>query len=224
MSIEVVVVGAGGFGRETLDVIEAHNASSPPEHVVVIGVADDAPSDVNIERLRARGYRHLGGVSEVLNTFPAARYVLAVGSPALRRELSASFDEKGWKATSVVHPAAVIGSIARIAEGAVICGGVQLSTNTVLGRHVHVNPNATIGHDAVLEDFVSVNPAAVISGEVTVGAGALIGAGAVILQSLTVGAGSVVGASACVTRSVEPNTTVIGVPARATLHGEEEPQ
>ena len=55
----------------------------------------------------------------------------------------------------------------------------------LLGRHVHVNPNATIGHDAVLGAFVSVNPGAVVSGEVVVGEGTLLGASSTILQGLT---------------------------------------
>jgi sugar O-acyltransferase (sialic acid O-acetyltransferase NeuD family) len=220
MPTEVVVVGAGGFGRETLDVIEAHNAGASPDQVIVIGVVDDNPSEINLDRLQARGYRHLGGVSHVLETVPAAGYVLGVGNSAGRRNLSAAFDLKGWAAVTVVHPAAVLGSRSRIADGAVICGGVQLSTNTLVGNHVHLNPNATVGHDTVLEDFVSVNPAATISGQVTVGAGALVGAGAVILQGLSVGADSVVGAGACVTRSVAPNTTVVGVPARVLLRGD----
>jgi UDP-3-O-[3-hydroxymyristoyl] glucosamine N-acyltransferase len=50
-------------------------------------------------------------------------------------------------------------------------------------RHIHVNLNATIGHDSLLESFVSINPAATISGDVHVRSRTLIGAGAIVLQS-----------------------------------------
>ena len=58
----------------------------------------------------------------------------------------------------VVHPAATVGSAITLGEGVIVCAGAAISTNVRMGDHVHVNPNATIGHDAVLEPFVSVNP------------------------------------------------------------------
>jgi carbonic anhydrase/acetyltransferase-like protein (isoleucine patch superfamily) len=79
-------------------------------------------------------------------------------------------------------------------------------------RHIHVNPNATIGHDSILESFVSINPAATVSGDVHVRSRTLIGAGAIVLQGLSIGADATVGAGAVVTRSVPDGVVVKGVP------------
>lgn len=215
MSTVLVVVGAGGFGREALDVVEAANAlAAGPGHQLV-GVLDDGPSPANLQRLADRSVRYLGPVTDWLHAGHMADYVVAIGDPAARAAVVGRFERVGLSAATLVHPDATVGSRVSVGEGAVICAGVRVSTNVVIGRHVHLNASANIGHDSVLADFVSVNPAAIVSGECRVGAGALVGAGAVVLQGLSVGAGSTVGAAACVTRPVEAGTVVMGVPAVA---------
>lgn len=210
----LVVVGAGGFGRETIDVVDAINTARPGS-LQVLGVVDDSPSALNLRRLAARGLVHLGSVDIWLEEGDQqANYVIAVGDPAVRRKLAEKFDAAGRRATTLVHPSAIIGSLCIMGFGTVICAGVQISTNVSLGAHVHLNPSVTIGHDTVLRQFVSVNPAATVSGECVVGEGALLGAASVVLQQLTLGAGAVVGAAACVVRDVAEHTVVRGVPAR----------
>ena len=61
MAEPLVVVGAGGFGREVIDVVEAINAQTTSPSGSVVGVVDDAPSEVNLERLAHRGVEFLGG-------------------------------------------------------------------------------------------------------------------------------------------------------------------
>lgn len=214
MSTPLVVVGAGGFGRETLDVIEAINSLGAGPGFLLLGVIDDGPSALNLNRLAARGVQYLGTVSSWLQCPHPAEYLIGVGDPAIRRALARRFDTSGHAAAIAVHPRAQLGSGGAIDAGTIVCAGVQVSTNVRLGAHVHLNPNVTIGHDARLADYVSVNPAATISGECQVGECALLGSASVVLQGLSVGAGSVVGAAACVVRDIDPESTVKGVPAR----------
>lgn len=206
----VVVVGASGFGRECLDVLEAMIREGAD--VEVVGVVDDEPSEVNLKRLAARGVPHLGTLSDLVSGDSALHYVMGIGHPGVRRGLVERLDASGFTAFPAIHPSAVIGSLPFLDDGVVICAGAVISTNVRLGRHVHVNPHATIGHDAVLRDFVSVNPAAVISGEVEVRSGTLLGASATILQGLTVGEGVTVGAGSVVTHDVPQDVVVKGVP------------
>lgn len=212
MSDRIVVVGASGFGRETLDTLDAMQAHG--SRIEVLGVVDDAPSQLNLDRLHARGTRYLGTIDAWLNTAPNASFVLAIGSPAIRRRLVEKLEAYGLHPLTAVHPTAIIGAESRFEEGVVVSAGAVISTNVRLGRHVHVNPGVIIGHDAILGDFSSLNPGSVVSGEVRILPSALVGAHATILQGLTVSSGATIGAGAVVTKNVPANSVVKGIPAK----------
>lgn len=212
---EIVVVGAGGFGREVLDIIRAKNVAGHPE-IRVRGVVDKAVDGRTARLLEVHhGVAHLGTDDEWFSR-GNTRYdiVLGIGDPGLRSILARRYQAHGHRPLTLIHPSADIGSGAILGPGTVICGGAQVSTNVTVGPHSHINPNVTIGHDVRLGDYVSLNPGALVSGHAWLGDRVLVGAGAVILQGLRVGAGATVGAAACVTRDVAPSDIVSGVPAR----------
>lgn len=214
MTEELVIVGAGGFGRETADVVDAINARLTDPRWRLLGIADDGPSEQNLERLADQGIKHLGGVTHLLAGSGRPRYVVGIGSPRTRREIATRLDAAGFLAATLVHPDASIGSGCTLGEGTVILAGARVTTNIHIGRHTHLNPNVTVGHDTVLEDFVSMNPSSSVSGDCLIQTGVLVGVGAIVLNGLTVGHEALVGASACVVRHVPPRVVVKGVPAR----------
>lgn len=210
---KVVVIGASGFGRESLDVLAAMQAAG--DRIEIIGVIDDFPSEINLQRLANRGISYLGTTNEYLaNSDADENFVLAIGNPQIRSNIVTVFLSNGRTPFTAIHPSAIIGTEADLDLGVVVCAGAVISTNVQLGRFVHINPSATIGHDSILEDFVSVNPNAVISGEVLIRTKSLIGASATVLQGLEVGENAVVGACACVTKNIERMKIVKGIPAR----------
>ena len=210
----IVIVGAGGFGRETADVVAAINAARREPQWCLVGLADDSPSEINLERLRSRKIPFLGTISQLIGNQERPAYVIGIGSPRVRKMLANRLDAAGFSAATLVHPDASIGSQTLVGEGSVILEGARITTNVTLGRHVHINPNVTIGHDSVIEDFVSMNPASSVSGDCHVGEGALIGVQGVVLNQLSIGAWSVVGGSACAVRDVPEGSIVVGVPAK----------
>lgn len=214
MTTPIVVVGCGGFGREVIDVVDAVNANSVEPTFELLGVLDDSPSVQNLERLAARSVKYLGGINDFLATKPNVGYVIGIGSPGTRRVLAKRFDEAGCEPVSLVHPSVTMGAQISIAPGCVVCAGVRLTTNISIGRHVHININATVGHDTVVGDFVSINPLASISGDCLLKDEVMVGVAGVVLQGLSIGEGSVVGGSACVVRDVPPGVVVKGVPAK----------
>lgn len=207
-----MIVGAGGHGRDTLDVFRACNVAVPGSWEV-LGFVSEVASEHGRE---VAGVPVLGGWQwfETLQRATAAAVVCAVGDPALRARLVARAMDLGLSFTSVVHPAAVVPPTAIMGTGVLISAGVMTTSSVRLGDHVIVNLGCTIAHDAVLGDFVTLAPGVHLSGHVQIGAGCDLGTGAVVLPKVKIGARTIVGAGAVVTRDLPADVTAVGVPAR----------
>lgn len=201
----IAVIGAGGFGREVLDIVDAL------EGVELVGVFDDGTP--HLELLSSRGVRFLGDRHALETLEDDVGVVIAIGSGALRAELGAAVEDAGVVVDALEHPLSSRGFGVTHDGGLIMCAGARMTTNVRLGRHVDLHINTSIGHDVRLDDFVSVFPGATVSGNVTVGARSTIGTGANVLPGVVIGADAFVGAGAVVVRDVAPGTVVAGVPA-----------
>lgn len=205
----LVIVGAGGHGRETHDIVDAINALSPTFEF--LGFVDDRTDNESL--VAARG-AHIIGPLDALRDVDAC-YVLGIGSGDMRRRIDRQLTDWGRVPAVLVHPAATVGAVVSLGPGVVVAAGARVTTNVSLGRHAHVNVNASVSHDCRLSDYVTVSPGVTISGNVTIGEGAMLGAGSTVIQGRTIGAWATVGAGAVVVRDVADCVTAVGVPARA---------
>ncbi len=205
---ELVIVGAGGHGRELLDVVEAVNRVSPTW--AFLGFLDDGPVDE--ERLARRGARHLGAVSEL--SAIDTDYVVGIGDSTVRERIAAFARELGRDAAVLVHPAASVGGDTVLSPGTVLCAGARVTTNVRLGQHVHLNVNAVVSHEGRVGDFVTLSPGVLVNGTVALHDHVFLGTGAVVTPGLTIGAGTWVGAGAVVVTSLPGGVVATGVPAR----------
>ena len=116
--MRIVIIGAGGFGREVLDIVEALATSADLE---CAGYVDDG--NVRDDLLERRGMRHLGVTDDVPRL--GLPYVVGIGSGAVRGRIVARLDATGCTAITLVHPAATVGGDVRVAEGVIIAAGAR---------------------------------------------------------------------------------------------------
>lgn len=205
----LAIIGAGGFGREVVDVVDAINADTGPQ-IDLLGFAADGHPDPAM--LQAWDMPYLGAPDAIAGLDEDSEYVIAIGDPLTRSQVSEKV--AGRACRPLVHPSSTSGRHVEIGRGTVICSHVSITSDIRIGDHVHVNLNSTIGHDAVLEDYVTVSPLCAISGNVTLERGVFLGTGVTINPGVTIGAGAVVGSGSVVVKEVPPGVTVVGIPAR----------
>ncbi len=110
-----------------------------------------------------------------------------------------------------IHPAATIGGNFFIDHGA----GVVIGETTIIGDHVTLFQGVTLGGTG--KERGKRHP--------TLGSHVVVGAGAKILGGMTIGDNVTIGANSVVLKSVPPDSTVIGVPARVIrVKGERLPE
>lgn len=212
---QIAIYGAGGFAREVAWLAQSCSEKQPVYEVACF--IDDDPST---HGSLLNGIPILG-LAEAWARFPEARVVGGVGSPHTRERLMEKAAHAGFAFATIVHPRVEMSQWIEIGCGTVICAGNILTTNIVLGEHVQINLDCTIGHDVVMGPYATLSPGVHVSGCVTIGKRAYIGTGAVIIngtrdEPIVIGEDAVVGAGACVIRSVPAGVTVVGVPARPT--------
>jgi sugar O-acyltransferase (sialic acid O-acetyltransferase NeuD family) len=211
ISQDVAIYGCGGLGRGI-----AWLAQTCGTHVVCFIDDDEATQGKCINTIPTVT------LAEARRKFPDARVALAVNDPSTREMLASKAEGAGFGLATLVHPRVELSPWIQFGEGSIVREGCCFSVNIVLGRHVLLNMDCTIGHDVVVRDFVSLAPGVHVSGCVRLGRRVYIGTGAVIINGtqnevLDIGDDTMIGAGACVTKSVLPGMTVVGVPARPII-------
>lgn len=212
MGRDLYIVGAGGFARETAQLLVAC-IPALAQSLRLLGFLDDDPALLG----RSVDGVPVLGPSGVVHDAPHAGVVLCVGSPrdpGARERLAGRLGLPSQRYATLVHPSVSVSVDSVVGPGSVLLAQSVLTAGVRVGAHVAMMPRVVLTHDDVVEDFATLASGVLLGGGVRVGRGAYLGAGAMVREQVSIGAGALVGMGSVVLRDVPPGEVWAGNPAR----------
>ena len=202
----LIIWGAGGHAKVVADL--ARSAG-----FVVAGYLDES---IPRHHQPFYGAQILGGSSWLTSPEGDRKCELfvAIGDNSARARCLEVALRDGFAVPTLIHPAAIVSSSARLASGVIVMAGAIVQADASIGVGGIINTGASVDHDCVLGHCVHIAPGARLAGQVEIGDRTFVGIGAVVIPRMRIGHDCIVGAGAAVIRDVLDGQTVVGVPAR----------
>ncbi|MEK5256448.1 acetyltransferase [Paenibacillus sp. FSL F4-0125] len=207
---DLIIVGAGGFGRELLQWIKDINKVN--KTWTIKGFIDDnsnALADLQCD------YKVIGSIKEWEPNYNEV-YACAIANPGIKENVVASLKSKGASFESIIHPKAIIGDHNRIGEGLIAYPNSCITANVVIGDFVTLLSSG-IGHDAIVGDYSTISSYCDITGGVKIGKRVFLGSHVTIVPGRKIGDDAFLGAGSVVVTHIKEKTKVMGNPAKKIL-------
>lgn len=206
------VYGAGGLGRETMDIITDVLKQSGTNSIQPIFVEDKT------SRERLMDFP----VIDLSKCKPGSDITIAVGEPKLRAQLREKAVAKNLILRSAISPHAIISQSAEIGAGSIIAPFCSVQANAKVGLNVAINTMAIIGHDVEIGHNAVISSMVNLGGSTRIEEQAYIGMGTLIKEGLQIGERSIISMGSVVFRDVPDRVIAVGNPARVAKRNENE--
>lgn len=203
----VIVVGAGGFGRE---VYQWARASLDRSRFRLSGFLTRQPSELE-------GYDVGCPVLGNEDTYAIRDddyFLVGIGRIEIRKRVVTQLKTRGARFLSLIHPTAILAPTAKLGEGVVLCPFVTVSDHVTVGDFSLLNLYASCGHDASIGKYCTLSPYAIATGFAVLDDEVFVGSNATVAPSVKVGKRVTVSANTAVLRNVPDGQWVVGVPGR----------
>lgn len=204
----LVIVGAGGFGREIYNMIPSCKGYG--EEYVIKGFINDIQDALDT----FDGYAPIIGTIKDYVPEQDDVFICAIGDVAGRKFCVNHLLTKGAKFISLIHNNATFSRNSTIGVGCIIGRNVSISCDCSVGDFSILQSECMVGHDSKIGDFCQFHPRVFVAGRVSIGNDVHVCACAIIHPNKTIGDGATIGGGAFVIRNVKEKQTVYGNPAK----------
>lgn len=205
---DLVIVGSGGFARETKWLIERCNAVEARWNIM--GWISNEEVGTIID-----GIPVIGGDEWLMKYDKELNVVIAIGDGKMRKKLSDMYSCNSMLMyPNIIAPSAILSESVRLGKGCIIADQSVLTINISAGDFFVSSIACVVSHDCEIDNFVTLLPGSHISGNVTVGECTSVGVGANVIQGLNIGKNVFLGAGAVLITNLPDNCTAVGVPAK----------
>lgn len=208
--INLVIVGASGFGRELYQYFQDAHGSDPG--LCVKGFLDDDESRQH-EWEAPHGTKVIGNTSSY-EAEPHDRFLISPGDPQIRDMLASRLADRGSEFFTLIHPTAYVAPTARIEPGCIVGPFANVGSYAELGSHVLLNLYSAVGHDTRIGSCSVFSPYAVANGGSIIGRKIFMGSHAVVTPNTKVGDQCKIAAGAVAYHDVPDNSLAAGNPAK----------
>ena len=205
---DIVILGAGGMGRETYEVIQDTFKDNSEYRIKgflsdVLDILDDF-----------EGYPPLLGTIKDYEVQPNDRFILAIGDVAGRRRIAESILERGGEFMTLISNLAKVDCTAQIGRGVIVFPFSHIGANTKIGDFCLMNLHAIVGHDSILGNFTEVCSFSVLGGATQTGEECFFAMQTATGPKVKLGNRVILSLGSVITEDVEDNSFVVGVPGR----------
>lgn len=207
MQKQLVIIGAGSVGGHI-----ANNLAHYGLEYKVAVFLDDDTSKIGSTFF---GHTVLGPIDMIFDMPDNTAVVIGIAFPNIKRKIIDKIrSKKTCTFPTLISPCAWISDDTTIGMGSIIYPNVSINYGSTIGDFVVINMNCAIGHDCAIDNYSCLAPGVSFGGFTHVEASVDVGIGVSTIQNVIIGSGSIIGGQTMLIKSVEPGTTVAGVPGR----------
>lgn len=205
---DIVILGAGGMGRETYEVIQDTYKDNAEYRVK--GFLSDVLDVLD----GFEGYPPLLGTIKDYEVQPNDRFILAIGDVAGRRKVAESILARGGEFINLISNLAKVDRTAKIGRGVIIFPFSHIGANAVIGDFCLMNLSTIVGHDSNLGQFSELTPFSVLGGTVITGEECYFGMHSTVANKVTLGNRVVISQGSVTQKNQPDDVLILGVPGK----------
>ncbi len=204
----LVIIGAGGCGREVLQWAKDINRAG--KRWEIKGFLDD---DLDALDGKICSVRVLAKVDEY-EIAPNDEFVCCIGNSSTRKCVVDRLKAKGAAFATLIHPNAVVADSSTVGEGTIIYPYALISDNAVVGEGCIINMYSSVAHDSVLGEYCTISAHCDITGMCTLGDRVFMGTTSHVVPGSKIGDDVYICAGSTVMTRVRDGKKMLGNPAK----------